>query len=332
MADTPIINFQEERDFSAKMNATYAFVKQNFKGLAKSLLFFSAPFVLLGSVFLSEMFARMLNISTTGGYGASPFDMEDYFDSTNFYLKLFAALLFMLVGGVFTVSTTYAYMLVYDEKKSTAIEIGEVWTKVRKLFWLNFASMFLYYIGAVLSALVLLIPVGLLVFAMAFISPILGGISYFLYYVFFFAFCIYFSMTFFICCRENINFFDALGRLFRLSKSNFWNTVIIGAVNFYIYYVFAFLFLIPFYLYLYISSLHNINLDPLSQSTFAEEVINTVLLMLYGLASVLFISFPLISLAFQYFDLVERKEARGLISRIASFGQTRVADTSYEDF
>src|SRR5690606_2816987 len=121
------INFQEARDFGSTMNVTYRFIRQNMKGLGKSLLFFAAPAVLLGSVFYHEVFSRMLSIARTEGmYGvASPFGADEYFTSLSFWIYLLAALVFMLIGGVFPASTTHAYILVYQDRPTPQIYLGE---------------------------------------------------------------------------------------------------------------------------------------------------------------------------------------------------------------
>ena len=54
---------------------------------------------------------------------------------------------------------------------------------------------------------------------------------------------------------------------------------------------------------------------------------------LYYIISIVLYMLPNISIAFQYFNLVEMKEARGLISQIDSIGQEAPdAKTEEEDF
>ena len=58
MENFNFIEFHRTRDFSRKLNATFEFVKQNFKPLGKSILFIAGPPVLLASLvsgsFVSE--------------------------------------------------------------------------------------------------------------------------------------------------------------------------------------------------------------------------------------------------------------------------------------
>lgn len=334
MQELTPINFQEARDFGSTMNVTYRFIRQNLKGLTKSLLFFAAPAVLLGSVFYHEVITRILSSSLTQGVNgsASPFGAGEYYASLNFWVSLLAALVFMLIGGVFTVSTTHAYLLEYQEKQTPQVDLGAVWKRSRGLFVRTFTSMFMYYMGMTTAMGVLMIPVGIVMFVTSLVSPLLGGISMALYYVGLFALCIYFSMVFFIRNKEQIGFFPALSRLTRITRGKFWNTVLVGGVNVYIQLVFSVLFVLPWYLYLIITYLHDVSAEPFASPGFLQEVLSTALFMIYSLASIILVAIPLIALAMQYYSLSERSESKGLLARIETFGQELHVEQSHEDY
>jgi hypothetical protein len=331
MQHQTLIDFRQARDFGAVMNMTYRFIRENIKGLGKSLLFFAAPAVLLGSVFYHEIAARSLRLS--GAYLAGPFGADEYFASANFWISLLAALAFMMIGGVLTVTTTHAYILKYRERQGAPVDLGEVWKKSRSLFWKTFGAMFLYYSGGSMALVLLLIPVGILVFVTSMISPLLSGISVILYYISLFVLCIYFATIFFICNKEGIGFFSGLSRLTKLTKGKFWNTVGVGAINVYIQMVFAVLFLIPWYIYLFVYNLHNIDPSgPLAPPGFWHETIGMVLFMLYSLSGTLLSVLPLTALAVQYYCLSERYESKGLLARIENFGQQLQVANQHEDY
>lgn len=327
------INFREARDFGSTMNITYRFIRQNFKGLAKSLLFFAAPAVLLGSIFYHEIFTRTLGMAGSGGMnGASPFGVDDYFTTINFWIALLASLVFMLVGGVLTVATTHAYLLEYQERQTPVVDLGAVWKRSRRLFVRTFTSMIMYYLGMVTAMGVMLIPVGILIVITSMVSPMLSAISMTLYYVGILVLCVYFAMVFFIRNKEEIGFFPALTRLNNITKGKFWNTVLVGGVNIYIYMVFALLFLIPWYIYLFTMYLHDVSTAPLASPGFLQEALSTAMFMIYSLASIILVAVPLIALAVQYYNLSERAEAKGLLERIETFGQELQVEQGHEDF
>src|SRR5690606_1492692 len=236
--------------------------------------------------------SRMLSIARTEGmYGvASPFGADEYFTSLSFWISLLAALVFMLIGGVFTVSTTHAYILVYQERPTPQIDLGEVWKRSRGLFVRTFTTMFMYYMGMSTAMGMLLIPVGLIMFVTGLVSPMLSGISMLLYYVGMLVLCIYFAMLFFIRNKEKIGFFPALSRLTRITKGKFWNTVLIGGVNIYIQMVFSFLFLLPWYIYCLVTYLHDISAEPLASPGLLQEILSTAMFMIYSIASILLVA------------------------------------------
>lgn len=334
MQNVSLINFQEARDFGSTMNVTYRFIRQNLKGLGKSLLFFAAPAVLLGSVFYHEVISGMLRMTRNQGIygGASPFGVDEYYTSLNFWISLLGALVFMLIGGVATVSTTHAYVLTYQERQTTQIDLGEVWRRSRGLFVRTFTSMIMYYLGMTVGLGVLMIPVGILIFITSLISPLLSGISMTLYYVGTLVLCIYFAMVFFIRNKERIGFFPALSRLTRITKGKFWNTVMLGGINIYVQIVFSLLFLIPWYIYLIVTYLHNVSAEPLESVGFLQESVSTALFMLYSMASILLVAIPLVALAVQYYSLSERSESIGLLARIETFGEQLHVEQSHEDY
>lgn len=326
---TPI-DFRQARDFGGVMNVTYRFLRQNIKGLGKSLLFFAAPAVLLGNIFYYEIIVQRMNLA--GAAYGSPVGSDEYLASTNFWITLLAALVFMLIGGVFTVTTTHAYILTYREKQGAPFELSEVWKRSRRLFWNTFACMFFYYSGMSLSLLLLLIPLGILIFITSLISPLITTISTILYVIAVLALCTYFAMIFYICNKEDIGFFPGLSRLTKLTRGKFWNTVGVGAINVYIQLVFSVLFAIPWYVFMYAYNLHDVSSGLLASPPFWQEAISMFFFMIYSLGGTLLAVMPLTALAMQYYSLSERLESKGLLTRIENFGQQLQVAGQHEDY
>lgn len=312
------------------MNVTYRFLRQNIKGLGKSLLFFAAPAVLLGNIFYYEIIVQRMNLA--GAAYGSPVGSDEYLASTNFWITLLAALVFMLIGGVFTVTTTHAYILTYREKQGAPFELSEVWKRSRRLFWNTFACMFFYYSGMSLSLLLLLIPLGILIFITSLISPLITTISTILYVIAVLALCTYFAMIFYICNKEDIGFFPGLSRLTKLTRGKFWNTVGVGAINVYIQLVFSVLFAIPWYVFMYAYNLHDVSSGLLASPPFWQEAISMFFFMIYSLGGTLLAVMPLTALAMQYYSLSERLESKGLLTRIENFGQQLQVAGQHEDY
>ncbi len=316
MEDSSPLEFYEVRNFNQKMNATYGFIREHFKPFAKSLLLLAGTPAIIGSILMMDTFSKLSN--PTGNN--VPIGIAGMYQQWNI-IEILAMVLFMMLAGVFTVATTYSYLLVYKEKKSTAIEVSDVWQQVRKIFWINFGTMIGYIITAIISLLVLALPLGLIIGVLTFLGPFVAAIAVIAFYVAIFFVTINLSLIFIIRSHERIGFFASLSRLFRLNEGNWWSTFGIGGINIYIQLVFSMLFFIPWYIIYFLKMMHYTVVDPIEKQSVLMSIISNVSLALYSLSGTLLYAVPLVALAFQYFNLLEQKEARGLRSKIETFGE-----------
>jgi hypothetical protein len=331
MENQGVIEFNLSRNFSDKMNATFGFIRQNFKPFSKSLLLIAGPPVLLAGIFFIDIFQRLVN-SDKGMDAPAPFMDVEQFGTANFILQILAIFLFLLIGGVFTIATTYAYMVLYHEKQGQQIQLREVWQRVRKIFWMNFATVFLYVFFMIIALIVLIFPLAFLVFLFAAVSPFLIVVVYLLYYVFAFFIVINFSMIFFIRNYERIGFFKSIDKLFYLNKGKWWSTFGIGGMNFYLQYIFSFLLILPGYIVIALTALHKASPTLYNKPSALVEIVTSISFVLYFLGNVLLYALPLVGLAFQYFNLVEIRQAKGLMRKIENFGKNAQGREDYADF
>lgn len=327
MQPITIIEFHRARDFSNKLNVTFEFLKQNFKALSKSTLFIAGPPVLMGSLLLGSFIAELFNFSQAGladPYGGE--SMEMLFTSVNFWLKITFGFLFMVISGVSTLSVINNYILVYGEKRSNQIEVGEIWEKVKQTFWMYLGTTILFVIVFMVVYIILLLPM----FLLGAISPflvgfgvigIIVGLVYFLFGA---------SFTFFIRAYEKRDFIGAIRRSFYLVRGKWWSTFGLIFILSLIVSTVSYLFIMPWYIMTIISTLHDTTASTFEESSATWKIITLLSFTLYYLAQMVLYSLPNIGIAFQYFNLVELKEARGLMSDIESLG-TNSNDTPREE-
>jgi hypothetical protein len=312
------IEFQQARDFSKKINTTFEFLQQNFKPLFKCLLFIAGPPMLIGSVLAGSLYSDYLGF--VGEMSRAPQNenpLVEFADSPMLWLEILAAILFMFLAGVMIVSVVYNYMLEYDAKKSNVIDINNIWDRVR--------STLPMYMGTVLLMWLMLIAAYLLVIlailGTAAISGFLAFIAGVAIFVGFMYFVITISLLFVIRAYERIGFFEALSRSFLLIRDKWWSTFgllfILGLVQSTV----SSLFLVPWYLNFIVSMMHTLDGSPFQEPSFISKLINNLFMTLYFLASFILYALPLVAIAFQYFNLVELKEAKGLMSKIETLGQ-----------
>ncbi|HCM77622.1 MAG TPA: hypothetical protein DIS90_14670 [Cytophagales bacterium] len=324
---TPL-EFHKARDFSKKINDTFEFLKQNFKPLTKSVLFIAGPPVLMGSLLMGSFIGDFFNFSQSSYTGSSE-AMEKYFLSLNFWLQIIFALVFLLVSGVASMATINNYIILYGEKKSNQIEINEVWERVKSTFWMYLGTMLFFAILFILAYMLMLIPMVLL----STISPFLIvfgviGIIVVLFYLIFGA-----SLTFFIRAYEKSGFFPALSRSFNLVRGKWWSTFGLIMVLSLIVSTLSYLFIMPWYITTIISAMHNVSTDIFQEPSFKWKLFTILSFAVYYLSQMVLSAIPNIGIALQYFNLVELKEAKGLMNEIESLGKPLDSSTERkEDF
>lgn len=321
------INFHQTRDFSRKMNVTFEFAKQNFKPLAKSILVIAGPPILIASLFMGTFVGDIFSFSALTAQNGSADAMTDKFLSAQFWMQIGVMMIFFLISGVTAIATVNNYLVLYEEKKSNKIEVHEVWERVRQSFWMNFGTMILFGLLGLVSYFILAVPMVVL----AAISPWLiffGFIIMFcgIFYVFVGA-----SMVFIIRTYEKIGFFDALMRSFKLIQGKWWSTfgllfilsMVVGMVSYAI--------IMPWYIVTITNTIHDVSSGSVGEPSETYQVMTTVVFSVYYLVQMVLYAFPNIGLAFQYFNLVERRESRGLMNQISAIGQAPTSSASSEE-
>ena len=321
-----LIDYHQTRDFGRKMSVTFEFLRQNFKGLGKSILMIAGPPVLLASLllgsFFQDIFSNAFNQMAPGND-----QMLGLFASPGFWMKIGLMILFILVSSVASLATINNYILLYEEKKTNKIEVSEVWERVRDTFMMYLGTCFLFTLLAIAVYIGLFIPVALLGVA----SPLLVGFGIFALIIAVAYMFVASSLIFIIRSYEKTGFMEALIRSFKLVQGKWWSTFGIILVLYLIAGTISYVFLIPFYIVTLISSLHNAGVEGSESTGSSFGIASMVLLTLYYLAQMLLYSLPAVGIAFQYFNLVERKEARGLMTQISTFGQGPTTPTAPPD-
>lgn len=318
MENFNVIEFHKTRDFSRKMSVTFEFIKQNFKPLGKSILVIAGPPVLLASLIIGSFTGNFMSFTQQAAMNGGQVEgMENYFLSVNFWMQIVLMIIFLTISAVMNIATINNYIILYGEKRSNNIQVSEVWERVRATFWMYFATMFQFIVLVIAAYIVLLIPVGIL----GAISPVLVFLGIL---VFFCAVCyIIFSsaLVFIIRAYEKKGFFEALTRSFRLVKDKWWSTFGLIFVLYMIMGVLSYFFIMPYYIYVFVSTMHNVSMDTFAGPSTSFQAMTLVAFTLYYLAQMVLAALPNVGIAFQYFNLVELKEAKGLLTQIEGIGQ-----------
>src|SRR5690349_2406072 len=103
MAAFQFIEFAKTRDFSNKMNATFEFVKQNFKSLGRAMLYIVGPPALIASLLIGSLmgdyFRAIFGLANGGHNGV----FEAF--TSELIIKIILTIVVATVTSVITMAT-----------------------------------------------------------------------------------------------------------------------------------------------------------------------------------------------------------------------------------
>jgi hypothetical protein len=288
------IIFSQARDFSEKLNDTFSFLRQNFRNLSLSLIFIAGPFTLIGGIFMGLYQSRIL--STLGGEGRN--NPMGQFEAMG--MEYFLGVLFSWIALTIVAIIVAEYIRLYNEDQTDNYQWQDVLPKLKS----GFLSIFLFGLGyaviVMLASMLFLIP-GIYM---------AGALSLLIY----------------VKVYEEKSFFQAVSRCLDLIKGNWWATFGLMAILGVIQGMASFIFQLPAFI-ANIMGLQGIGTEMSDGNNIfliAATVLSTTgTQLLYGIS--------LVGLCFQYFNLVEEKDATGLLSRIDSIGTTPEVKTGNEE-
>ncbi len=294
---TQKINFYEKRDFGEKINVTFAFLRQNFAPLAKSILFIAGPAILLIAVVAGIYQASIMGM----GAGADPFDFAEILSQSSLtsFLSIFVSALLVTV--------VYAYLILYVERADyDNITVAEVWERVKRHYLVVVVSTFVYSVLVGLGFLLLIIPGFIALAALSFL--------------------------FIIQMKEGLSLGAAFSRCFKLVSDNYLSTLGLIFVIAVLITIISMVVMLPFGLALGVPTFFSITEgDGLADSGGTLQVVLIIFQAISSLLSYLLYAILLIAVAFQYANLVEKKEAAGLLESVNTIGQTEQPTRNRDD-
>jgi hypothetical protein len=118
---------------------------------------------------------------------------------------------------------------------------------------------------------------------------------------------------------EKMGFSDALSRAFKLITEKWWSTCGLIFIMSIIVWFMSLIFSIPQGIFSFLTTLHGT--DSSIQTPVWQEAGMIISSIIYSAGAGLLQSLVYLSLAFQLYNLIERKEAKGLMSKLENFGK-----------
>ncbi|MEJ8800828.1 hypothetical protein [Pontibacter sp. H249] len=277
------INLRQERDFGEKLNATFHFIKANFKPLFRAILLYVTPVALLAGIFSGLYQARLFQSITGNGdyktYGEFSFFQQ--ITSLNYIVMLF----FSMLGYIMVSLVVYSFMVVYMDSEEE-VSPAAVWEHVK-------------------ANMVQAIYAGIGLGIVCFFGFFLLGFGLYLGVV-----C---SVFFMVMIREETGVVESIERCFYLVKHNWWATfgflIVVGIIQGMIGWLGA----LPAGL---VSILRMFEI-PGTDSDVLLVVTNTIA----SIFAIFVSTISMVAVGFQYFHLVEQKDGIGWMEQVNLIGK-----------
>lgn len=290
------LNLREERDFGQKFNAVFSFIQQNAKSFLKTLLLLVGPLVLLGGIFLGMVYSKMF-----GAVGNVELLESDMPFSGSSIWEMLLSNLFLSLASVWLGIVVYAYMAEYLAGNRN-ITIEAVWERGKgKILPVIGIGFIIFFTIMVVTLAFVFIPLG----------PIWLRMIILVCLAMYFAIVV--SLAIPIMIIEDEPIFESIGRSFTLIKGQWWATfglmIVMGMISGMATMIFA----IPFYVIMFMSFF--------LQTGGLGEILMIVASCILFAGAYLMATLPLLALAFQYFNLSEKKEGTGLLEKVNQIGE-----------
>ncbi len=308
MTTTPApIELRKSRGFGEQINVTFAFIRENYKKLGKSVLYICGPPSILAGILMGSNVFLLLNALgdlESGGLSDSYGWMG---------LGFIGGIIVSLLASVLMTAVVNQYVFLYMERGYDGFEFEDVWDAAKGSIGKVFVTMFCLVL---LLAALYLIWIGLVmalgVFGVVLVVLLVPVMIYF---------AIALNPLFTVRLYEDAGIGEAISRSIELVKGNWWLTLGVVWIVSMVASFFASILAVPAYI-VYMIAIFSAMENGGDLSGLSEHgVIITVFITLYMVASYLVNAVPLLASTLQYFNLVEKHEGVGMIDRIEQLGR-----------
>ena len=306
----PRIEFYRQRSFSEKLNAVFAFIRENWKPLFKYSFYLMMPICLIQTFAMNSV----MNISFSAGLGAGT--NGQFGNSLVSLLGNYGVLLFCaLIGSAILSGMIYAMMQTYAVRENRLqnvtlndfkeLLVKNAWKYLRLFVVMFFAYILIVAIMALLAILIskwsLLLTIPLFIVCIIFLIPLM---LVFPVYIF----------------EWDISFAHAFRKAWKLGYATMGGMIGLMVVLYFIASIVQTITMLPWY----ITSLVGLVFSVSSEAAVNQSVFFKFIQYIFGLIQSMgvYISsiISIIGIAFHYFHAREKVEGVTIESNISNFG------------
>lgn len=309
MQENQKIEFRKVRDFGQKFNATFEFLRQEFKPLLNALLYIAGPFIVLGGImgaYYQKNSISMMNLSL---------DSAEFF-ADDFWISAVVMIVFSFLAYIFIFATLNEYIKIYNQK-NTSVQAQEVWTSVKR----NLGDYFLSAIGLSFILLGIGIVMGLIAGGIIASNILFLNILLILgIFIGTFFMMVAFYISYIAFNTEKLGLFSSLGRTISILKGNWFSTLGLFIVSWLMSSLLNIIFSLPNLILTSLSVFHATTADEGVQLSLGQEIIYGFTAFIASSGGFFISIIIMLIMIFQYYNLVEQSDATGLMGRIDAIG------------
>lgn len=291
--ENPYINFKKQREIGEIISDTFKFLRENYKPLFGLIFKIAGPAFLI--LLLCAGYYLFLSIGMFKELEATPkMIFSGDFISPQILLAAFIMLVSLLIYSSLLYGTVLHYIKSYIENKGIVDE-QEVKNGVRESVWELIGT-------SVISAIMVFFGLMLCFFPGIYLMVPL-------------------SLIFAILVFEKIGVFDSISQCFSLIKSNWWVTFATLLVMWLLVYIIGIIFSLPAIIYAFIKGFTMAQEGSLAEPSFLFDWVYLALNLLSTVVQYLLYAILVISSAFIYFNLNEKKNFTGTYEEIENLGK-----------
>lgn len=255
------------------------------------------------------------------------FEDPEMFFSDDLWTSALGLMVFSVASYIFLFAVLNEYVKGYIQNDGS-IEVGSLWSAVK-------STLSDYALSIILYAIILtgfLVAVGLtmtvIVAANATLLTILAVIGFIL--LAFMAACVVYVVPI-VYNTEEEGMFSSIGRTVELLKGKWLSTLALLIISSLIASVISFVFAIPNYVMTGMGLIHSMQESDTLSFSFTQSLAYGITTFIATAGQYLLTVIPIVAIIFQYYNLVERRDASGLMERIDQMG-TGKGEESDETF
>lgn len=304
---TPKIPFYVQRPFGEKMNASFDFIKENWKVLLKYTTYLILPLCLLQALSLNSFFGYYMSAVMSGIYGTN-MDLDSF--GEGFFVSYGFMMLFSLIGYLLITGLLYALVKLYNDREDRLV--GITFKEIRPLLFRNMGRLFL--MGILLTVIV--IAFGIVMGIFGALSPLTLILTVPALFAFFIALSIWPPVYLF----EDLGLGNSFSKAIRLGFATWGGVFAILFIMGLVASVLQGVISTPWYMTVVVESLLSYSDEGVvAESSFLYNFFIYILAVLMVYSMYLSMTFSILGISYQYAHATEKMDSITVESEIDNF-------------